>query len=134
MDLNICKKCTNFCLMYDLNRKEDEVIMIVKSNGIFENIHFEEKLNKKMNSILDKYCFYGDNYARNYIIRNFTMKKNDFCPYFVEHLMSDLKHKSRVKSWKKKQKKIISLKKQLEKERKGVILCQEDQQQKIITM
>lgn len=134
MDLNICKKCEKNCFIYRFDYKYNNFFIDIKQDNVYATIYFEEKNNKKIKQIFNKYLYYDDVKSQKYLLRNLTMKKNEFCPYYAEHLMSDLSHNEKMKLWYKKQKKIISLKKQLEKNKKGVILCQEDQPQKIIIM
>lgn len=126
MNYHICKKC-NKCLFKRIKKRVDisnneNCYLIVKqpsSEGwsIFNMVQTEipiEIKNKTLkqleyDSITKEFYFYKRVDGEQIIywddlLREIKMKKNEFCPYYMEHYFDDMEHQKRKKDWKKKQK------------------------------
>ena len=128
MDVNICKKCDNGCYFGDIIKKDgsDIIIRSTVRMGSCESwvCYFEfpdknhpyYKIIKKISDSAFPFEFFDEgSIDKKSLLRNLTMMENDICPYYAEHLLSDINHIERVKKWKNKQKKIIKIKKLIEK-------------------
>lgn len=126
MNYNICKKKCNQCYLKSIkNYSEEELpsiisswwVLIKKQDNIFSNYYeipikkpLQKLLNKLSNDELKKeYYFYDKVHEIRYtnmddLLRNIEMEKNDICPYYMEHFLSDIEHKSKKKEFMKKQK------------------------------
>jgi hypothetical protein len=142
MDLNICKKCEYNCVPQTILPSEDKISVIMEDKQGYQIVFYFEKENK--NRKIYQKLFHKDfngifcdeidiKYVRA-VLRNLIMVQNNDCPFYAEHLMSDITFHEKRMEFEKRQKKLISLKKKVAKNKKGVILCQDDQQQKTITM
>jgi len=126
MNYNICKKKCNQCYLKSIkNYSEEELpsiisswwVLITKQDNVFSNYYeipikkpLQKLLNKLSNDELKKeYYFYDKVHEIRYtnmddLLRNIEMEKNDICPYYMEHFLSDIEHKSKKKEFMKKQK------------------------------
>lgn len=126
MDYNICKNKCNQCYLRSIkNYSEEELPSIISSWWVLikkqENIfayYYEIPIKKPLQKLLNKlstdelkkeYYFYDKVHEIRYtnmddLLRNIEMEKNDICPYYMEHFLSDIEHKSKKKEFMKKQK------------------------------
>lgn len=120
MNYNICKnKCNQCCLKSIQNDSEEWWLYIIKNDDFFAfpydyRFPIKKPLQKLLNQLSTnelkkEYYFYDKIYETIYtnmddLLRNIEMEKNDMCPYYMEHLLSDIEHKERKKAWKKKMK------------------------------
>lgn len=126
MNYNICKNKCNQCYLKGIQKYSEEELpsiisswwlLIKKQDGVFSN-YYEIPIEKPSQKILNrlyanefknKYDFYDRTHEiwgvySDDLLRNIEMKKNDICPYYAEHYLSDIEHKERKKAWKKKMK------------------------------
>lgn len=132
MNLEICKNCDKCCNFETIvvNDNNEPELTTRTTGGFYELIKCEKiDVNNKIFKKILNGTFYCDEYYENLddfylptLFRNLIMQPNELCPYFAEHLMSDLVYLDRMKQWKNKQKKIVSFKKKLAKKQKDVIL------------
>jgi hypothetical protein len=128
MNVNICKfkchyKCSNFRLCY-----LDGVFLSARIDGLGHQIYMPVKCNnvmlKRRWGITNNEISFidGEDFSIQDCFRYIYLQNNDFCPYVLEHTMSDIDYENRIKKWKNQQKIKKKLKEQLVKDKKNDIL------------